>query len=70
MATAFLPKALLGCCDKHHKWFHAHPIDTKAIAIKILGSERYYAMLCFSNTVMKNINFKDIRDGLKRILGG
>jgi hypothetical protein len=70
MATAFLPKALLGCCDKHHKWFHAHPRETRNIAIKILGQDKYYELLRLSNTTVKNINFKDIRDGLKRILGG
>ena len=67
-ATAFLPEAVRGMCIVHHDWAHHYPFQCENIWIELLGPKRYYELVRLSWTVVPDINFEEIRDGLKKIL--
>ena len=68
MATAFDPRCVLGKCDCHHKIAHSSPAQDEIQNRKRFGDEEYEALERLSWTVVPDINFEEIRDGLKKIL--
>jgi hypothetical protein len=68
LATAFLPKAVWGMCHDHHGYWHKHPKEFRAEAMRIIGYVKYWRLYLLSQTVVKNVDFKDIRAKLKKEL--
>jgi hypothetical protein len=68
MATAFHPDCVLGMCNNHHDSAHRYRKCFKGILMVRMGDERYYELLRLSNAVVKNIDFKEVRDNLKELL--
>jgi hypothetical protein len=69
LATAFLPIAVWGACDDHHKFWHAHPAAFKRLAVRILGP-MYYDLQRLSYTVVKNMDYGEVKRKLTEILKG
>jgi hypothetical protein len=67
MATAFHPECVKGLCNTDHRNAHDHPAAFQFFMENIMG-ERYFELMRLSNTVVKNIDFKEIRDELKKKL--
>ena len=69
LATAFDPQYIVGLCnDCHVPWAHAEPDQFTQWVISWMGEDEYYFGLRKSNTVVKDVNYIEIREGLRRIL--
>ncbi len=69
LATAFLPEAILGLCTQHHTgWAHNKPKEFKDFMVSRMG-KRYYELQRLSNTVVKNLDYDAIYQGLVCVLG-
>jgi hypothetical protein len=68
MATAFDPRYVWGVCLGCHGWAHRQPEQFREWAISIMGEEEYYAALRMSNSIVKYLDFNEIRRGLKMAL--
>jgi len=67
MATAFDPRYVIGLCVDCHRWAHAKPAQFTDWVISWMGDEYYFGVRK-SHTVVKDVNYIEIREGLKRIL--
>jgi len=68
LATAFLPEALWSLCAECHNWVHRNPYPFQVMVINEIG-ERYYELLRLSHTVVKNMDFDQVKKELKKRLG-
>lgn len=67
-ATDFLPEAGIGLCvDCHVPWGHRKPNEFRAFIIDRMG-DRYYELLWLSETVCRNVDYKEVREGLREEL--
>lgn len=65
LATAFLPEALWSLCNECHGWAHRNPCQFQKLVVSEIG-ERYYELLRLSHTVVKNMDFKKVKEELKK----
>jgi 5-methylcytosine-specific restriction endonuclease McrA len=67
LATAFLPEAVWSLCNDCHGWAHRNPYPFQLMVVNEIG-ERYYELLRLSHTVVKNMDFKNVKEELKKRL--
>ena len=67
LSTAFDLRYVWGMCLGFHGWAHRQPDQFREWVISSMGEEQYYTALRLSNTVVKNLDFEEIRDGLRAI---
>ena len=68
MATCFDPRYTISLCVDCHSWAHKKPAQFREWIISWMGEDEYYFGLRKSNSTVKNQNYIEIREGLKRIL--
>ena len=69
LATAFLPEAVQGVCDFHHKYWHKHPKGFRHEMIRIIG-DRYWELERLSYTVVRNMDYGEVKKKLTGLLKG
>jgi hypothetical protein len=68
LATAFRPDCVVGLCIAcHYEWAHGEPDEFRDFMIARMG-ERYYELQRLSNSVVRNFNFIQCRNDLRRML--
>lgn len=67
LATAFDLRYVWGMCLGCHGWAHRQPDQFREWVISTIGENEYYTGLRLSHTVVKNLDYEEIRDGLKAI---
>ena len=69
LSTAFDPHYAIGLCvNCHVPWAHAKPDQFRQWVISWMGEDEYYFGLRKSHSIVKDVNYAEIREGLKRIL--